>query len=461
LNCDIPSTLPAPRYGVALCALILALGAPAALAVDLLGAFRLALDYDARFQAARAANLAGQEPLSQATAQLLPNVSINGSRAKVSADMESGTQTGHNDYFSSNYVLQIRQPLYRRYNFAQYQQAKAQAMTADASLENDREAVVQRLSSAFFEALMSRDQLAFVLAQKEAYAAQLEASKQALASGTGTRTDIDDAQARYDLTLAQELEARQNVEFTRRRLEMLVNRPLDNLPFLDPARMALVPPDPARPEDWISRGEENNPELRSLRSGLEAARQEVEKARAGHHPTADLFAQRGKSQSESITAIDSRYSTSQVGVQFNIPIFAGGYVNSSIRQAKANLDKVEQEYEARRREVGLDIRKEFQNVTEGILKVRALEQAERSADQAVFSNKKGFQAGVRTRVDILNAEQQRMNTRRDLAQARYQYLLARVHLQSLANSSGEEAITAINPWLSDSPPARDTLSSRT
>lgn len=136
-----------------------------------------------------------------------------------------------------------------------------------------------------------------------------------------------------------------------------------------------------------------------------------------------------------------------LGLQASIPLFAGGYVNSQVRQAQASLKKFEQQYENRRREVAQMIRKEFQSVTEGVLKVRALEQAERSSDQAVISNQKGFQAGTRTQVDILNAQQQRMNTRRDLAQARYQYILARVRLQGLVQSINQEEIETLNRWL--------------
>jgi TolC family type I secretion outer membrane protein len=285
-----------------------------------------------------------------------------------------------------------------------------------------------------------------VLSQKEAYAVQLEASRRALAAGQGTRTDIDDAQARYDLTLSQELEASQNLGYTRRQLQTIVNEPVDDLAVLDPARMQLQAPLPASAEEWIARGEAVNPELRALRADIEVARQELEKARAGHFPTVDLVAQRSKSMSE-----NTRYLTTLVGVQVNVPLFAGGYVMSQTRQALANIDKAGQQYEARRREVAQEIRKEFQNVAEGVLKVRALEQAERSADQAVFSNQKGLQAGTRSRVDILDAEQRRMNVRRDLAVARYRYIVARVRLQSLVSSLNEAEIAAINGWLTPSP----------
>lgn len=429
-------------------------GVSAAQALDLVQSYRLALANDSTYQAALAANRAGHEAVPQALAQLLPNLSASGSRSKNSTNSNSPGFGGQrnlstSDYTSSSSTLALRQPLFRMYNFALYKQAQSQEKNADAVLDKDRQDLLVRLSGAYFEALMAQEQIALILAQKEAYSAQLQGAKRAFAAGVGTRTDIDDAQARYDMSVAQELEARQNVGYTRRQLQVIVNQPVEQLALLDAKRMELLPPVPANPDEWIARGEENNAELRALQANIEWAQQELEKARAGHYPTVDLFVQRSKSESDTNYTINSQYLTTAAGVQFNIPIWSGGYVNSQMRQAVANLEKVRQQYEARRREVGQQVRKEFQNVAEGVLKVKALEQAERSADQAVFSNQKGFQAGTRTQIDILNAQQQRMNVRRDLAQARYQYLLARVRLQGLMNSLNEDEMTLINSWLSE------------
>ena len=427
------------------------LALPAA-ALDLSEAYRLALEQDAAYKAAQAETEARREALPQARAQLMPNVSMNLSRSRNSTDRESRTPQGNTvsdsyDYFSSNYGVTLRQPLFRKYNFALYQQAGYDVESAEANLDKSLQDLLVRLAGAYFEALMAQDQYALVLAQKEAYGIQLAAAKRALAAGQGTRTDIDDAQARYDMTLAQELEAAQNMGYTRRQLQVIVNEPVDTLSVLDPARMQLDGPTPAAVEEWIARGQEINPELRAMRANIESATQELEKARAGHLPTVDLIAQRARTASENNVSINTNYDTTMVGLQASVPLFAGGYVNSQVRQAQANLKKFEQQYENRRREVAQMIRKEFQSVSEGVLKVRALEQAERSADQAVLSNQKGFQAGTRTQVDILNAQQQRMNTRRDLAQARYQYILARVRLQGLVQAINLDEIETLNRWL--------------
>lgn len=436
-------------------ALALALGgATSAHAIDLLQSYQLALQQDAGYQAARADTAATRELEPQAFAQLLPNLSANLSRGKNQTDSAvpgflGRTVHSQYEYLSANSVLSLRQPLYRKYSFALYQQSQAQVASAEAILDKNLQDLLVRLSGVYLDALMAQDSLNLVRAQKEAYGAQLQGTKRSFAAGQGTRTDIDDAQARYDMTLAQELETSQNVGYTRRQLQVIINQPVESMALLNPARMELIPPLPADPEDWIARGEDVNPELRAMRANIAAAEQEVQKAKAGHMPTVDLVVQRSKSQSENQVSINQQYLTSQVLLQVNIPIFGGGYSSSQVRQTLANLDKFQLQYEARRREVGMQIRKEFQNVTEGVLKVKALEQAERSADQAVLSNQKGYQAGTRTQIDILNAQQQRMSSRRDLAQSRYMYMMARLRLQALVGSLNEGEIATINAWLSE------------
>jgi TolC family type I secretion outer membrane protein len=423
--------------------------------MDLLQAYQLALQQDATYQAAQADADMSREAVPQARAQLLPSVSANLSDGTNKVDFGTPgvlgrTTYGSYMYKSSAYTLQIRQPLFRKYNFALYQQAKAQVDGAEAALTRSQQDLAVRLSGAYFEALMAQQQLDLVLSAKKNYAVQLEGAKRSFKAGAGTRTDIDDAQARYDMILAQELAAAQNVSYTRRQLQAIINTPADDLALLNPGRLDLRPPFPADVDDWIARGEDVNAELRAMRSNLEAAQQEVEKARAGHLPTVDLVANRTRDSSANNQTINQFFLTTTIGVQMNIPIFSGGYVNSQVRQAQASLEKYRQLYEGKRRDVGVQIRKEYQNVAEGVLKVRAQEQAERSADQAVLSNQKGFQAGTRTQIDVLNAEQQRMNVRRDLAQARYEYIMARIRLQGLVGSLNDTEIGAVNAWLTAS-----------
>ena len=190
-----------------------------------------------------------------------------------------------------------------------------------------------------------------------------------------------------------------------------------------------------------------SPEIRSLKAQVETTRREVEKAEAGHYPTLDAIAQVSRNESDTVTSVNNRYTNKSIGLQLSVPLFSGGYVNSTIRQALADQERAEQSLEALRRDLGVRVHKEFRGVTEGVLQVRALEQAVRSTEQVTLSNRRSFEAGSRTLNDTLNAEQQKVSAQRDLAQARYIYLISRVRLQALAGGPRREVIDEINAWL--------------
>ena len=427
------------------------IGLPAG-AMDLRQAYDAAYANDASIRASRAGAQASRERLPQAEAQRLPNVSFNAGRNYN--DLTSKTRsflgqpvTTESQYYSGSQTLSVRQPLYRPYIAALVRQAQAQANDADASLEKDEQSLVVRVGEAYFDALLARDQLSLVGAQKATYTTQLDAAKKSLAAGSGTRTDIDEAQARLDLTLAQELEAQQNVEFTRRRLETLTGQSLDTLASLDVERFTPSAPAPAGVEAWIERAEQASPELESLRAQLEAARQEIDKAEAGHKPTLDAVAQWARSSSDSVTNVNSRYDNKTIGLQLSVPLYSGGYVNSTVRQAVAAHERAREVLEATRRDLGVRVHREFRGMTEGVLRIGALEQAVRSAEQAVLSNRKSFEAGSRTTLDVLNAEQQKTAALRDLAQARYVYLVSRLRLLSLAGEDRQASVAQVNAWL--------------
>lgn len=421
-------------------------------ALDLSQAYQAALEQDATLRAVRAATDAKRERLPQARAQLLPNLSASASRnqnrlERTSPNFLGEAVTTQERYGSSSEALTLRQPLFRKYQMADYRQAQAQVNDANAILEKELQNLAVRVSSAYFEALLAEEQLTLVLSQKVAYATQLDAARKRFAGGSGTRTDIDEAQAALDLNFAQELEARQNLDYTQRQLQTLTNRPADKLAPLDAVKLQLVPPAPARLEDWTERAEMTSPEIQSLKAQVEAARHEVDKAKAGHYPTLDAVAQWSRSNSENVTSVNTRYTNRSIGVQLNLPLYSGGFVNSTVRQALADLERAEQALEATRRDLGVRVHREFRGVTEGVLRVRALEQAVRSAEQVVISNRRSFEAGSRTLVDTLNAEQQKVSAQRDLAQARYIYLISRVKLQALAGGPKTEVLDEINGWL--------------
>jgi outer membrane protein, protease secretion system len=416
-------------------------------ALTLAQAYRAALEQDATIRAVRAATDAKRERLPQARAQLLPNVSasagVNNNHLLALTPDGAGDLT----YSSSNRTLSIRQPIFRPYQFADYRQAEAQVADANATLDKETQNVAVRVATVYLEALLAEDQQALVAAQKTSFRTQLDAAGKRFKAGVGVRTDIDDAQAKLDQATAQELQARQNVAYTRRELQVLVNAPVDKLAPLDAARLKLAQPSPSRLEDWVARAELTSPEVRSLEAQRDAARADIDKAKAGHLPTLDAVAQWSVARSDTVTTINSRYDTRTIGLQLNVPIFAGGYTSSQVRQAIAALESSEQQLEALRRDLALRVEKQFRGVTEGVAQIRALEQAVRSAETTLESNRRSYEGGVRTLVDVLNAEQQRVGALRDLAQARYLYVLSRIQLQALTGEANDPVIEEANSWL--------------
>lgn len=434
----------------------MALAPCAALALDLLESYQAALTQDADYRAAQAQADANREVVPMARAQLYPSVSGSYSNFQNDLNTRNKYQPAYNSsYPSSNLALTLRQPLYRPIQMAGYEQSKAKLEGVEATLDKAQQDTAVRVSSAYFNVLLSQENLKVVLSQQEAIASQLAAARKAFSAGTGTRTDIDDAQARLDLNQAQEITARQLIEQTRHQLAIVVNQPVGDISSLLPERLPLQAMTPDALESWLDRAQEASPDLKNLRAEVEAARQDVEQAKAGHLPTLDLIVQHSRNASDNVVNPDARYINNQIGVQASVPIFAGGYVSAQVRSAVASLTESEERLEAARRKLATEVRKQFQAVKEGVAKIRALEQAERSADQAVISSQKGFRAGTRTRLDILNAEQQRSQTRMDLAKERINFVMARLQLLALSGDLNLSEISLVNSWLA-ADPRRDT-----
>jgi len=421
--------------------------ASSASALDLLESYQAALRDDASFGAVQSAADAAREGVPMAKAQLRPNISASAGLSHNDLNTRTQNSSFDSDYQSKNYAVQLRQPLYRPALYVGYQQAQARLFNIDATLDKEKQNLALRVAAAYLNVLLGEESLRSIASQQVAVTAQLAAAKRALTVGQGTRTDIDDAQAKLDLNKAEELGAKQQIENARHELQTLINRPVNELQPLNVSRLELSPPSPATLEDWFALAEANNPELRDMRARGEVSQFDVEKARAGHKPTLDLLLQHSLNENDNVTNPNARYINNQVGVQFALPIYGGGYVSAQVRQARASKLEADLLYEAARRKLGAQVRKEFQGMVEGISKIQALEQAERSANQAVISNEKGVLAGARSRLDILNAEQQRSNIRLQLAHERLNYVMARLRLAGLGGKLNQDEIAAVNQWL--------------
>lgn len=415
----------------------------------LLDAWRLARQNDGSLRAARAGHAASQERLPQARAQLLPTIQFSASRFDNQVDRDglnslSQPLNTFDRYASQNQTLQLRQALVRPQLWAQIDQAQAQLRESDANLRREEQASSVRVAGAYFEAMLARDQVDLVVEQQRFLVAVLEAETRAFAAGTGTRTAVDEAQARLDLNRAQELEARQNELFTRRQLQAVVRQPVDGLARLNPEGLGMESLVTEPLDVWTQRSLSGSPELAAVQAQLESAQLEVSKARRAHLPTLDLVAQSLRSRSENIVSPQSSYDSRAVGLQLNVPLYGGGYVNSVTRQASAEAERLKEQLDALREDIAVRVLREYRGVTEGVARVRGLEVAARSAETALESARRSQGAGLRTAIDVLNAEQQRQVVQRDLAQARYQLIMASLRLQALAGGAEEVAIERIS-----------------
>jgi outer membrane protein len=421
----------------------------AAFAMDLAQAFRDALANDTQVASARSALAAVRERELQARAGLLPTANASATLNRAFVD----TNIGARRYFTQEiYSVNLSYPLYRLQNVETYEQSKLQVAVGEAALLQAQADLAIRVSQAYFDVLSSQDNLRTIRAQKRAIAEQLAAAKRNFEVGTATITDQQEAQARYDLVLAQESSALNDLEVRRALLAQLIGKPLPQLKVLRDG-VTLQPPTPARESEWTNSARESNYQVQQARIATEIARREVDKQRYAHRPTLDVVGSTGWSQNGNTATVVNlpgvqTYSGS-IGLQLQVPIYAGGGIEARVREARNNQDKSQSDLETARRAAEQTARATFIGVNSGLAQVKALEAAEKSSQLALDSNLLGYQVGVRINIDVLNAQQQLFTTRRDLAKARYDVLFNGLKLKQAAGTLAEEDLQAIGALLVD------------
>ena len=424
---------------------------PVYAASDLLQVYREALSQDATFQAARAAQVAGQEKLPQGRALLLPSVNLSANTTYNDVDSQYHSAalpfpSGTSKYNSNGYAVTLNQPLYRKQNFAQYEQAKSAVMASEAQFATAQQDLIVRVAQAYFDVLLAQYNVSLAAAQKESISEQLAQAKRSFEVGTATITDTHDAQARYDLVIAQEIAAQNDLEVKQRALEQITGRPVGELVTVT-GDVPLVPPDTVGMDGWVEKALAQNPDVAAQKAALEIANQQSEFARGGHYPTLDVVASYIDTTTHGGTTGAFDQTSKAVGLQLNIPLFQGGATNSRVREAVANQDKARQDLEVVSRRVAQQTRQAYLGVTSGIAQVKALQQAVISNQSSLDSTKLGLEVGVRTSVDLLNARQQMFSARRDLAQALYNYILSRLKLEAAVGDLNEADVVQVNGWL--------------
>jgi outer membrane protein len=418
-------------------------------ASDLLQTYQEALGNDAQLASARAALAAGQEKYPQGRAGLLPTIGLGGGYSRTALDaLVGGSIDQSYNYTTNGYAVSLSQPLFRWANWEQYQQGKLAVAAAEAQFAQAQQDLIVRVAQAYFDVLAAQDALTSVQAQKVAITEQLASAKRNFEVGTATITDTHEAQARYDLAVAQEYAGLNDVAIKQTALQQIIGKPPGDLATLR-SGVALTAPAPAEIEKWVDSAETQNYGVVGQQLALEIAKRDIKKNRAEHMPTLDLVAgyNHGNQTGSTISPVGSVANTNTIGVQWAIPLFAGFAIDSKVRESIALEEKARYDLENARRTAAQGARQSYLSVNNGLAQVTALEAAEVSSQSALDSDKLGYQVGVRINIDVLNAQQQLYSTRKDLAKARYDTIVNGLRLQSAAGALKEDDLAQVNALL--------------
>lgn len=420
---------------------------------NLIDLYQAALSNDPTWASARSANTAAQEKLEQGKALYRPTVTFDADASHSETNIKYiGTGSvfrngGPESFDSSSYGINVSQPIFRMDNFVRYQQSKVEVTLADKELMLAQQDLMLRVSQAYFDVLLAQDKIELINAQKNAINRQLEQAKANFEVGTATITDVNEAQARYDLTVAQEIAYTNELAVKKHAVQSIIGK----LPqALASARADLKTslPEPNDMEKWVEIAEQNNLELNIQQQAFEIASKEVQRANAGHLPTLDAVGNYTSTYAGGgVNGFGNDLQNTTVGLQLQIPIYQGGAVSSRVREAVANKQKAQEDVEVVRRKAELDTREAYLNVASGVAQVKANEQALISSQSQLDSTNLGYEVGVRTSVDVLNAQQQYYSTKRDLLQSRYNYLLSTIKLKSATGLLNEADLAEVNQQL--------------
>ena len=438
------------RQRLAASALALALLPGAAFSMDIVQAYRDALANDAIVAAARSQLSATREKVPQARAGLLPAVNANANLGYQTFDTSLAPRREFN---SQNYSITLSYPLYRRQNSEVFEQSKLGVTLAEFQFESVQQDLILRVSQSYFDVLSAQDTLDTIRAQKRAISEQLASAKRNFEVGTATITDQQEAQSRFDLIVAQEFAASNDLDVKRAALAQLTGKVVPDLKVLR-AGVILEPPQPARETAWTDVARSNNLVVQQAHVASDIAAREIDRQRYGHHPTLDLVGSTGYFKGGNTQVLSNFDSTSaQIGVQFVLPLYQGGGIDARVREAVSLKEKSLQDLENARRQAEQAARQTYLGVNSGLAQVQALEAAEKSSQLALDSNLLGYQVGVRNNIDVLVAQQQLFTTRRDLAKARYDVLLNGLRLKATVGALTETDLQGVAALLDAPVPA--------
>ena len=402
-------------------------------AINLTQAYEAALKNDPAYQAAFQTSEAGKENRILGRSTLMPSVSAAYSASQNRTTVEQSNLTFPRDYISRNSTVQVRQPLFNLDAYARYKQGIAQSNYSAAIFDSQSQEVIIRVSSAYFDALLKETQVALAKVERDALLEQRNQNNVLFKKGEGTRTDVLETQSRLDLAEAQLLEAQDALATARDTLAGIIGGPVDSLDHLR-AGFNVSNNDLKPYEDWKNAALARNPDIRAAEQAVEASKQEVLKQKAGHAPRVDAIGTYGKLVSDSLSTLNQEQTVRSIGFQVNIPIYQGGAVNASTRQAVAGREKARADLQAQTDKVLVELRRNYNATVSSVARIEALVKAVESAKLLVTATEQSIKGGVRINLDLLNAQRQLYTAQRDLTQARLNYLLSSLRLRAGSGS---------------------------
>lgn len=428
-----------------------------AFADDLYQVYQLALTKDPTINRAEAEKNAAFQGIEISRAAILPQISGSISYDDRTSESPVGDQflvvSRDTESFSLGLTLDLS--IYDHANWIAMSRAEKVAHQSDASFAVSKQQLIVRTTQAYLAVLRALDSLEFVQAEKRAIERQLEQTKQRFEVGLTAITDVHEAQANFDNTVAQEIRAENTVELRREELREITGKYHDNLSVLNTERFSATKPEPAMVDGWLGMAEEKNLDLLVRKFAKEIAQEDIESAQAGHLPTLSLRANASRDNTDlttggftsSLPVTDGR----SVTLSLNVPIYQGGSVSARTAQARYNYVAASEDLELTHRSTVRTVRSSYNDVVASISEIRALEQSVVSAESALKATEAGFDVGTRTIVDVLDSTRNLYNAKRNLAGARYDFITAVVNLKRAAGTLSEQDVADINKGLMPAP----------
>ncbi len=423
-------------------------------AADILDVYLDALDNDPEFKAEYSRFMSENENIAIARAPLLPRVTMAITDTSNQQNVNAGTFFSISEtYTSTQFQLNATQAIFNYKSWAEVQQAKAAVKAAHAEFNDKAQDLILRTAEAYFNVLFAYDTLRFGVAKKNANKRQLDQSTQRFNVGLDAITSVYEAQAAYDQSVAQVIEAKNNVMIQSEELRKITNHTYGRLAPLRNQEIPLMRPEPDNIDTWVATGLRQNYNLFAAKYKLEAAREKIKAQAAGNWPIIELeFSDvRRRNEGHSVDFANFFVPKSQrisaAGVVVDFPVMQGGLVLAQTRQAKFDYQAASQELEDAYRKVVTDSRTSFGSINNGIGKVKADKKTVFTQTESVESTEAGFFVGTRNMVDVVNAQEDLFQAQRNLASDQYALIGVILKLKYLAGTLNVNDLEEINSWL--------------